>query len=216
MTKLSKAVYKDINTTIAELSNLNFLRDAKGIAQYTAPGNVFELTFDGKNDFNNIMYDTRASCEHLMNTLLKYKQYSVLLYDKSIIQADFRFRGDTIIKERLIFIKKHNKIWSPNEIQQLDDEDEDWFSENFGIPILIRIDYDPENHEDGIHPASHFTFANHDSCRIPMKEALTFSEFVRFILLHFYNVELNKTEFRLNGSESISEREKRMIHMNWT
>lgn len=215
MSKLSKAIYKDINATITELSNINFLRDAKGIAEHTYSGNVFELTFEGKNDFNNVMYDTRASCEYLMDILLEHRQYSVLLYDKSIIQADFRFLGDNIIKERLIFIKKHNKTWDTDEIQQFDDEDEDWFSDNFGIPILIRIDYDPENHEDGIHPASHFTLANHDSCRIPMKEAMTFSEFVRFILLHFYNVKLNRPVFRLTGVEDITDAEKKMIHINW-
>lgn len=215
ISKLSREIINDIHATIAELSNIHFLRDVKGISQHSLSGNVLDLTFQGKDENSNVMFDTRASCSHLMDTLLQHKQYTVLLYDKSIIHAEFRIGTDSIIKERLIFLKKHNKIWGTDEIKELDEEEEDWFAEDFGIPILIRIDYDPNEHINRDHPSSHFTLSNHDSCRIPMKEAVTFSEFVRFILLHFYNVNFDKPEFRLGISEDITADEKKMMHIYW-
>ena len=50
---------------------------------------------------------------------------------------------------------------------------------------------------------------------IDMKQAVTFSEFVRFILFHFYDVQLQKSEYRLDSSEDITASEKKMIHINW-
>lgn len=213
--KLSKEIIKDITSTTSELRNMGFLRDENGVAQYVHPGNLLELTFHGKNDSNSIMYDKHISCEQLMAVLLKQRQYTFLLYDKSIIQAEFLIEEESIIKERLIFIKKHNRIWEADEINTCDASDEDWFSEEAGIPIIIRIDYDPKEHKDGIHASSHLTLSNHESCRIPMKEAVTFSEFIRFILFHFYDLHLPKAEFRLTNAEEITETEKKQIHMYW-
>lgn len=215
VSKLSKELIKDIETTISELRSMRFLRDENGVSQNTKSRNLFELSFHGKNDSGCIMYDKHISCSHLMDVLLANRQYSVLLYDKSIIQAEFLINGNEITKERLVFIKKHNKIWTIDEVDEYDANDEDWFSEEVGIPTLIRIDYDPKMHKDCEHASSHLTLSNHESCRIPIKQAVTFSEFVRFILFHFYDIQLNKATYRLDGPEDITSSEKKMIHLYW-
>lgn len=215
VSRLSKEIIKDINTTISELRDMRFVRDENGISQHTFAGNLSEVSFAGKNDSVGIMYDKHISCAELMDELLLQRQYTILLYDKSIIQAEFQIDGDAIIKERLVFIKKHNKIWSIDEIDEYDVFEEDWFSEEEGIPILIRIDYDPQEHKECEHASSHLTLSNHESCRIPIKQAVTFSEFIRFILFHFYDRQLQKAEFRLSGPEDITAAEKKMIHINW-
>lgn len=215
VSRLSKELLRDIEATITELRNMGFLRDEKGISQRVLSRNIFEISFAGKSDAGSIMYDKNISCATLMDVLLQNQQYTVLLYDKSIIQAEFLIEGNRIVKERLVFLKRHNKIWDSDEIDLYEACDEDWFSEEFGIPILIRIDYDPSEHKDGEHPCSHLTLSNHESCRIPMREAVTFSEFVRFILFHFYDKKLNKAIFRLGGPEDITELEKKMMHVNW-
>lgn len=213
--RLSKEIIKDINATLSELRAMCFIRDENGISQHPCTGNLFEVSFTGKNDSNGIMYDKHISCAKLMDELLSYRQYTILLYDKSIIQAEFMFDGDAIVKERLVFIKKHNKIWSINEIDEYDAFEEDWFSEEEGIPILIRVDYDPQEHKECEHASSHLTLSNHESCRIPMKQAITFSDFIRFILFHFYDKRLQLKEFRLTGPEDITDAEKKMIHIDW-
>ena len=213
--RLSKEIISDIQCTIAELWERELIRDGKGVAEHILPGNLCEITFPEKTDASGLMYDKKISCSRLADELLSERQYTILLYDKSIIQAEFVIESNSIKKERFVFIKKHNKIWDPDEINEYDANDEDWFSEEFGIPILLRVDYDPSEHRDCEHAASHLTLANHESCRIPMKQAITFSEFMRFILFHFYNVKLQKAEYRLNSPEDITESEKKMIHISW-
>lgn len=215
ISKLGKALLSDIKSTIAELRHLNLVRDESGISQHSISSETCEFSFSGRNDANKIMYDKHISCSLLMDTLLKNRQYTLLLYDKSIIQAEFIICGDSVIKERLIFIKKHNKIWNKNEIDMCDANDEDWFSDEDGIPIVIRVDFDPKNHQECKHAVSHLTLANHESCRIPMKEALSFSEFVSFIMFHFYDISISKRSLRLCGSETITSNEKQMIHIFW-
>ena len=215
VSKLGKEIIKDIDATISELRSMRFLRDENGVSQHTLTGNLLEVSFHGKNSAGGIMYDKHISCTHLMDVLLTNRQYTVLLYDKSIIQAEFLIDGNTITKERLVFIKKHNKISGVDEIDEYDANDEDWFSEDDGIPILIRIDYDPSEHKECDHASSHLTLSNHESCRIPMKQAVTFSEFIRFILFHFYDTRLHKSEYRLDSPEDITASEKKMIHIDW-
>lgn len=215
VSKLCKEIVSDINATLSELRSMHLLRDENGISQHTLSNNLFELSFSGKNPSGGIVYDKHISCASLMDELLLQKQYTILLYDKSIIQAEFLIEGNRIIKERLVFIKKHNKIWNIDEIDEYDAVEEDWFSEEDGIPTLIRVDYDPQAHQECNHPSAHLTLSNHESCRIPMKQSITFSEFIRFILFHFYDRQLHKKEFRLNEQEDITASEKKMIHMDW-
>lgn len=215
ISKLSKEILMDIETTITELRNSDLLRDENGIAQHPLQGKLLELTYNGKNDASKIMYDKHISCSQLMNSLLIERQYTVLLYDKSIIQAEFLIDENYVAKERLVFMKKHNRIWEKSEVEEYDAFDEDWFAEEAGIPILIRVDYDPQEHKECNHAAAHLTLSNHESCRIPVKNAVTFSEFVRFILFHFYSRNLAMPEYRLSGHETITEVEKKMVHMSW-
>lgn len=64
-------------------------------------------------------------------------------------------------------------------------------------------------HKDRAHAASHLTFSNQESCRIPIRQAATFSEFVKFILFHFYDTKLQIAEYRLIGPEDITASEKK-------
>ena len=122
---------------------------------------------------------------------------------------------NNVVKERLVFIKKHNKLWDIDEIREYESLDEDWFSEDFGFPIIIRFDYTPEEHIECEHPSVHLTISNHVSCRIPVKGVISFSEFVEFILLHFYNYKLKTKCKHFENNEIITELEKTMLHLNW-
>lgn len=42
-------------------------------------------------------------------------------------------------------MKKHNKIWDAEEIKEYESNDEDRFTEDFGVPIILRIDYTPDD-----------------------------------------------------------------------
>lgn len=214
--KMVKSVLGDMRKTVDELYAKNLVRDYRQEACREIAKDTFEISFSGKdNNVCNIVYDKHISGEEIIDKLLGGCQYTILLYDKSIIQAEFTIEHEKVIKERLVFMKRHNKIWDADEIMESDNLDQDWFVEEKGIPIFFRIDYAPNDHKEGKHSATHLTLANHECCRVPIKGIVTFSEFVRFILLHFYNIELELKQFRSCSEDTITLIEKHMMHISW-
>lgn len=212
---LAKEIIKDINRTVDELRQKELIRDVSGIADRQTGANAFVISFSGKTDANSVMLDKHVSASYVMNTLLQERQYTILLYDKSIIQAEFFIDDGEIAKERLIFLKKHNRIWDKEEISAADAEDEDWFADEESVPTFLRIDYDPSSHIECDHPATHLTLANNESCRIPIQDAVTFSEFIRFVLLHFYSIQLDTESYRFDKEQTITKLEQKMLHISW-
>lgn len=86
---LVKEIIKDINRTVDELRQKELIRDVCGVADKQTGANAFEISFSGKSDANSVMLDKHVSASYVMNTLLQERQYTILLYDKSIIQAEF-------------------------------------------------------------------------------------------------------------------------------
>lgn len=214
--KMVKSVLGDMRETINELYSKNLVRDYKQASCRIIAKDTYEISFPDKDkSICNIVYDEHISGEDIMDKLLGGYQYSVLLYDKSIIQVEFVIENGAISKERLVFMKRHNKIWTIEEINEYESNEHDWFSEEKGIPIFLRIDYAPEEHIDGEHPATHVTLSNHQTCRIPIKSIVTFSEFIRFILIHFYDIKMDLKQFRVTSEDTISQLEKKMIHIDW-
>ena len=213
--QLLKELIKDINNTLDELRHKELIRDERGVSERQTGPNSYEISFSGKTDANSVMFDKHVSASYVMNSLLNDRQYTVLLYDKGIVQAEFSIENGEIVKERLVFLKKHNRIWDKMEIVIADAEDVDWFADEDSIPIIIRIDYDPSCHVECKHPISHLTLANNDACRIPIQDAVTFSEFMRFVLQHFYSIRLDMDTYRLDKDYSITCLEKKMMHISW-
>lgn len=212
---LVKKIVSDINRTIDELRQKELIRDESGIADRKKGADAYEITFSGKTDANSVMFDKHVSASYIMNTLLRERQYTILLYDKSIIQAEFTIDEGEVIKERLIFMKKHNRIWDKEEISMADAEDGDWFADEESVPTFLRIDYDPSNHVECEHPAAHLTLANNESCRIPIQDVVTFSGFIRFVLLHFYGIKLDMGTYWLDKESTITDKERKMMHVSW-
>ena len=213
--RLVKEIIRDVDKTVDELYKKELIRDRNGIAHKKTGPNSYEISFSGKTPANSVMYDKHISVSYLMRQLLAEHQYSVLLYDKGIIQAEFCIDDGKIVKERLIFLKKHNRIWSKDEIANADLDGEDWFEEEDGISTLLRIDYDPSEHIECNHPVSHLTISNNETCRIPIQNAISFSEFTSFVLLHFYGEDINSVLFHLCQEPSITAAERKMFHISW-
>lgn len=214
--RMVKSVLDDMRKTIKELYKKNLVRDYRKESCREVGKDAFEISFSGKDkNICNIVYDKHISGEEIMDKLLEGCQYTVLLYDKSIIQAEFKIENEKIIKERLVFMKRHNKIWNIDEITESEYMEQDWFSEEKGIPIIFRVDYAPDDFKEGKHSATHLTLANHECCRVPIKGIVTFSEFVRFILLHFYDMEMELKQLRSSVDDTITVSEKQMVHISW-
>lgn len=177
----------------------------------------YDLTWAGKNSANSILFDEEKSCLELLSVIRPERQYTFLLYDKSIIQVEYRIVDDEIIKGRLLFLKLQNKVWGFEELREYvhtPDLLDEILNEESGFPIMIRIDFDPLNHVECSHPKAHFVFSNVKDCRIPMKSIATLSQFVNFVFLQFYNKRINlpdKTTF----ASTITDAESQLFHINW-
>ena len=139
------------------------------------------------------------------------------MYDKSIIQVEYQIKEEEIIKARLLFIKLQNKVWSVEELQEyidIPDILDEVLNEEVGFPIMIRIDFDPQNHVECEHPKAHFVFNNVKDCRIPMKSIISLSKFIDFLLKHFYNIQLDSFG-NIEFSKTITDSEAKMVHINW-
>lgn len=213
--KTVKKITRDIDKTIEELSHKGILIDCKKYFKKRVGKDTFEISYPQKNDKSKIVFDKNVTSSKIIDTLLSGLQYNVLFYDKGFIQAEFKVKGDEIIKERLVFMKKHNKIWDKKEIEEYEKLEQDWFSEECGVPIMLRVDFAPDEHVDCVHAATHLTLSNHESCRIPIKGIVTFSEFVRFVLFHFYDIKMDLKVCRSSSNDTITELERKMIHLNW-
>ena len=217
--EILKVVKKDIENAKKILYENDLILEVKGESTKEFSKNCYNITWNGKNSNSNIIYDNNIGVDFIMKELLQNQQYSILLYDRSLIQFEFIIENDIITKQRMLFIKRHNKIWDKEEIvsiSALQDVDFfDYFFESEGIPTMIRIDYDQENSRDCVHPISHMTLSNYETCRIPIKSLMSCTKFVLMILYHFYDLKI-EDKFDDIVENTITENERNMIHLNWT
>lgn len=215
--KLEATLRKEYEAVANILYTKGLVIDTNPFVVKSTAANVLDVTWSGKNAISNILFDEEKSCGELLETIRSERQYTFLTYDKSIIQAEYKIENDDIIKGRLLFLKLQNKVWSHDEILEYADDPnklDDMLNEEVGLPIMIRIDFDPQNHIDCQHPKAHCVFSNVKDCRIPMKSVLSLGQFVDFIFRQFYHVELPKFDM-VSFDETITDAESKMIHINW-
>ena len=204
---IKKNIIKEYHNIIKFLIENNMVMDN---LEFKENGNA--LTWSGKDaGIANIVYDNNIGADKIINTLRKEKQYNILLKDKSIFQIEYMIENNNIVKQRMLFMKVSNEVL--NEI----DEENTNFDEDIkttDIPLLIRVDYDIKNQQDVKHPASHMTISNIKNCRIPIKSNMPFSKFIKFILMNVYGIDY-RCEDSITDDETITENEKKCIHINW-
>lgn len=218
--QIFKVVMKDIQNIKKILYEKELILEEKGESVKKIAKNSYNITWNEKSPKSNIIYDNNIGIDFIMRELLVNRQYSILLYDRSIIQFEFIINNNEITKQRMLFIKKHNKILDKNQIISISSEQDtdffDYFFEKPGIPTMIRIDYDKENSKDCVHPTSHLTISNNETCRIPIKSLMSCTKFVLMILNNFYNIEVESKYDNITYiEETITQKEKNMVHLNW-
>ena len=103
-TQIVRQLKKEIEQVLTELRDKEYIRDENGISEKQIGINEYKLSYSGKNDKSSIVYDKHISGSFIMEELLENRQYSFLMFDKSIVQAEFRIADGEIIKERLVFM----------------------------------------------------------------------------------------------------------------
>lgn len=209
-------IQKDFGLVVNSLLQKNLVRD---YCSFSIKDNnsQFSVTRPNRKNESNILFDRTCSITDMTDILLENHEYNLLFYDKGIFQFEFEVYDGKIIKERFIFLKKQNKLWNKEEISLLDDDEiaEDWFSNEIGIPIIIRVDFDKHNYVELTHPISHMTINNYEECRIPMRGPISISKFVNFILNIFYNDSIDAFESLYDEEITISDKECELLHFDW-
>lgn len=215
--KLFSELCEEYRDLCAALYSRQLLLDSIPYLQKQTSETSYTVTWSGRNSSNTILFDEGKSCSELISTLRTERQYSLLLYDKSIIQAEYIIEKEELKKARLIFIKLQNKVWSMEEIAEFSNDPDlldDCLNEPTGLPIMFRLDYDPENHKDCEHPKAHFVFNNIRDCRIPLKAPMSLGQFTDFILQQVYHIKIQELPY-ICFNKTITDNEQCMVHINW-
>ena len=215
--KIISEIQKDFNLVLNTLLEKKYMRDYNDFSVKDVNKKLSLVTRPNRQNESNILFDRETSISSIADILLCNREYNLLLYDKGIFQFEFEISNGKIIKERFVFIKKQNKLWNKDEISFLDNDEiaEDWFINEIGIPIIIRIDFDEKNYVEMKHPMSHMTISNYDECRIPMQGPISISKFVNFVLNIFYNDNIEILDCSYDEIITISNKEKQLLHFEW-
>lgn len=212
---LTAKIMNDFDYVINVLLENRIYRDSTSPIVLSGPSKQEIITWES-NCHDTSIFDDYMGVHELLKEFLEKRQFSVELYDKSLFQFECIVNNNKVEKMRMLFVKKDNITWEFEQVEMNDvNEDNEWFENILGVPILIRIDYDPEEYVDMKHSKAHMTLSNAKNCRIPMKTFFMFSDFVCFILDNFYDIQINKNPIKYNNDVDISDSELSLFHINW-
>lgn len=131
--------------------------------------------------------------------ILQTNSYHCLLFDGSIIRANFEFEDDKLLRQNLLWWPapyNYGDIlqegYPPVELFQNFCEDKDW-PKIIRMRSPIRIDFDSSNNAEK-HPPGHLHIQNEET-RLNINNPVCFNRFVNFIFRNFY------PQFGVNFSE---------------
>lgn len=152
--------------------------------------------------------------------LVNNRQFSVMLFDGSLLQISYTIRGNDEVVE-------HRLCWYPCPIffqpQDLELATIDEFvlttpNNKFNCRGPIRFDFSPHQTSKG-HPSSHIHFFD-DECRVPVRGPLDLRTFIIFVMDNFYSKVWNGIQSKINlsnwdASLTLTVDESAMPHIYW-
>ena len=129
--------------------------------------------------------------EDIYKSVLDEKSYHIHLIDGGLVSFNYIFEKN----DDVFFIKKHRLSFYPSpslpsfeDCPELYSNDEIFLecTKKNLVKFPIRFDFDPKNHVNVTHPASHVTFGQFLNCRIPVSMPVTPRKFILFLLRNFY------------------------------
>lgn len=122
--------------------------------------------------------------------ILKNNSYHSLLFDGSLIRANFKFENNILLSQNLLWWPSpynYSELlqdgFSPLDIMENFYSDSKWF-ETIKMRSPIRVDYD-FNLNTVTHPKSHMHI-QHENTRLSIDSPICFNRFVDFIFRNFY------------------------------
>jgi len=211
-------VYKQIELITAKLISVNLAVAYNFPTSNPTPNNGCEISFSsGQKDISLALKN--LAYLQMYNELSNKGNYNIKMIDGALLQFLYRFNSSELESHRLAFFPSPflEHFQNEPEIYELDEIYADIIAKNI-LPIPIRFDYDPKNHQNIDHPKCHLTLGQFKNCRIPVCAPITPITFINFILRNFYNTAFKKFTNELNFQpslfkETITSEEKKLLHL---
>lgn len=182
-----KDILKEINECITFLMKKGIIHDQNyahsnddhlfhNISTCVSPS---VLTFKNIDDYNRICDDLR-----------KKRQFTVLMFDNTLVNLEYQFKDNTICKLRCIVLPDLRLYAGDEYYQDYSNSDFDIeieFLQKYQLRFPFRIDYDINAAVAGLHPKCHLHLGFSEGCRIPISEPLTPKLIFKFLIENFYN-----------------------------
>ncbi|MDM3846839.1 MAG: DUF2290 domain-containing protein [Aphanizomenon gracile PMC649.10] len=216
MTSYQK-ILQEIQTITTKLIQ-NSLCDQQNDASCKSVGkDSYEIAYSGMQDLSialkNIDY------KNIYQELDKGKNYNFKMLDGALIQLLYTYKNSELVSHRLAFLPSPflEDFQNNPEIYETEEIYADIIARNI-LPVPIRFDYDPDNHQELDHPKCHLTLGQFENCRIPACSPISPNTFISFILRSFYNTAFRKFTNELVFStnlfnETITPKEKKVLHI---
>lgn len=160
--------------------------------------------------------------EDIYRELDSHDAYHVKLVDGGLLLFQYSFRPDQSLAQHRLAYFPSPILPTVEEAPALYEQDELYgdITARRLVRFPVRFDYAPEQKVDVLHPASHMTLGQYESCRIPVAGPLGPSSFGMFIIRNFYfrAYMKNKNKFdrrptKIGRQETISTNERRLTHI---
>lgn len=148
--------------------------------------------------------------------------YHVKLVDGGLLLFQYSFRPDRSLAQHRLAYFPSPVLPTIEDAPALYEQDELYgdITARRLVRFPVRFDYAPDEKVDVLHPASHMTLGQYESCRIPVAGPLSPSSFGMFIIRNFYfrTYKKNKNNFdrrpiKIDRTETISANEQRITHI---
>ncbi len=207
----------EINRITAKLIEIGLSDDQNYAILKNVSAVRSEVSFQRSAEFSSVLRN--AHYEELYHAIKKNRDYNISLVDGGLLQLQYTFDDDEIVKQRLGFFPSPDLSEFQNSPEIY--EHDLIYAEIIGRKVVttpIRFDFDREAFVEDDHPMSHLTIGQYKNCRIPIRSAVSPYRFFEFILGAFYNTafrsyrdEIGTATFQF--ATTITTKEAQRIHI---
>ncbi len=211
-------VYNEINSITQKLIKVGLSDNQNFPTNQSIGKNKYQIAYSRMQDLSVVLKNVEYT--QVYQELDRGKNYNIKMADGALIQMMYTYENSQLSSHRLAFFPSPflHEFQNEPEIYELDEIYADIIAKNI-LPVPIKFDYDPDNHQELDHPKCHLTLGQFKNCRIPVCSPIMPNVFISFILRSFYNTALRKFSDELNLKNSlfpqtITSAEQQLLHIS--
>lgn len=216
-------IRSELDRLISELLNAELVIDSTPHVIDSSPRNIKTVTWSAFRPPDKLLFGTLNEYKWLVQN----RQFSVILFDGSILQISYTFQRGDLIRHRLCFypypLFLELEEWEMYQemgfglIDILENFNLEEFQKHLQLQSPLRFEFDLNNAREN-HPVSHLHLLRND-CRVPVFAPLSIGNFVQFIFRNFYSEHWNTHESLRDWPQewctrTVTDEEIKRVHFN--